>query len=98
MALVPVSNSELGVGVKPTSKDISLISKLINQSTTVDENMYNQLKNWLDKQDVKQKIKYEKFPDEIKNVLNQDYNKLWVSNFLWCTYEELQINNLIMMI
>ena len=92
MALVPVSNSELGVGVKPTSKDVSLISKLINQSTTVDENIYNQLKNWLDKQDVKQKIKYEKFPEEIKNVLNQDYNKLWVSNFLWSTYEELQIN------
>ena len=31
------------------------------------------LKNWLDKQDIKQKIKYEKFPDEIRNVLNQDY-------------------------
>ena len=44
MALVPVSNSELGVAVKQTSKDISLISKLVNQSTTVDENMYNQLK------------------------------------------------------
>ena len=52
--------------------------------------MYNQLKNWLDKQDVKQKIKYEKFPDEIKNVLNQDYNKLWVSNFLWSTYTLLR--------
>ena len=94
MALVPVSNSELGIAVKPTPKDISLISKLVNQSTTVDENMYNQLKNWLDKQDIKQKIKYEKFPYEIRNVLNQDYNKLWVSNFLWCTYEELQMNNL----
>ena len=93
MALIPVSNRELGVAVKPTIQDTTIVNKLVNEAILVDDHLHSQFSEWLSQQEKITKPKYNKFPAEIKNILKNNYEKLWASNFPWCTFEELQIDN-----
>ena len=93
MALIPASNRELGVAVKPTIQDTTIINKLVNEAILVDDHLHSQFSEWLSQQEKIAKPKYNKFPDEIKNILKNNYEKIWASNFPWCSFEELQINN-----
>jgi len=92
MALLPVSNRELGIAVYPSPQDISIVRKLVDEAILVDDSMYKKISEWLSKQEKISKPKYYKFPLEIKNILKNNYEKIWVSNFPWCSFEELQIN------
>ena len=93
MALLPISNRELGIAVKPTFQDTSIIHKLVDEAILVDDSMYKKISDWLSKQEKISKPKYNEFPSEIKNILKDNFEKIWVSNFPWCSFDELQINN-----
>lgn len=91
LSLLPISNKELGIAVKPTAMDQSIIRKLLDEATLVDDAMYEELKDWLNKQDKFISKSYSKFPDRIHSLLKENFDKLWVSNFPWCSFDELSI-------
>ena len=93
LSLLPVSNKELGVAVKPTSQDKSIIRKLLEESSLVDDKMFEELTDWLNKQDKFIKRSYEKFPEKIHSLLKENFEKIWVSNFPWCRFDELTIKD-----
>ena len=89
LSLLPISNRELGILVKYEEKDKSSIDKLLQDAVLVNDETYKELLDWLGKQEKPKKQAYEKFPETINSLFKENYEKIWVSNFPWCKFEEL---------
>lgn len=89
MSLVPVSNKEVGINLEATKNDINIISNLVDQAIKVDQELFDELKKWKKKLPIINKQLYPDFPQSIKDKLKENFDKLWVHNFPWCSPEQL---------
>ena len=89
MSLVPVSNEELGIKVKALKEDLKIINELVDDAAVVNDDIIKELEEWQKNLPKIEKPSYPDFPKNIKDKLNEKYNKLWVHNFPWVTAEEL---------
>ena len=89
MSLVPVSNKEVGVNLEATKNDIDIILNLVNQAIEVDQDLFDEIKKWKKKLPIINKQLYPDFPDSLKDKLKENFDKLWVHNFPWCSPEQL---------
>ncbi len=89
MSLVPVSNEELGIKVKALKEDLKIINQLVDDAAIVNDDIIKELEEWQKNLPKIEKPSYPDFPTNIKDKLNEKYNKLWVHNFPWVTAEEL---------
>ena len=85
IGLVPISNKEFGVYLETTNDDLSNIDLLLEDTTIVDDHIYNLYEKWLldNKDFVKQKIP--ELPIGLKNIKEKKLNKIWVTNFPWAS-------------
>ena len=89
MFLIPVPNKEMGVKLEANENDVNIINNLVNEAILVDDQIYESLLKWKNNLPEIEKPSYPDFPKNIKDKLNEKYNKLWVHNFPWATAEEL---------
>ena len=89
MSLTPVPNKEMGVKLEANQNDIRIIDNLVDESILIDDQIYNELLGWKNNLPKIEKPSYPEFPVDIKKKLNENYDKLWVHNFPWCTADEL---------
>jgi hypothetical protein len=89
MNLVPVSNKEIGVNLEATKNDIDIILNLVNQAIEVDQDLFDEMKKWKKELPIINKQLYPDFPESIKEKLKENFDKLWVHNFPWCSPEQL---------
>ena len=89
MSLTPVPNKEMGVKLEANQNDIQIINNLVDESILIDDQIYEELLRWKNNLPKIEKPSYPEFPVEIKRKLDENYDKLWVHNFPWCTAEEL---------
>ena len=89
MSLTPVPNKEMGVKLEANQNDIRIINNLIDESILIDDQIYKDLQKWKSGLPKIEKPSYPEFPVDIKQKLDENYDKLWVHNFPWCTAEEL---------
>ena len=89
MSLTPVPNKEMGVKLEANQNDIRIINNLIDESILIDDQIYKDLQKWKSVLPKIEKPSYTEFPVDIKQKLDENYDKLWVHNFPWCTAEEL---------
>ena len=89
MSLTPVPNKEMGVKLEVNQNDIQIINNLVEESILIDDKIYKDFQVWKNSLPKIEKPSYPEFPVELKNKLNENYEKLWVHNFPWCTAEEL---------
>tara|TARA_Y100000816_G_scaffold114482_1_gene80149 strand:+ start:1436 stop:2404 length:969 start_codon:yes stop_codon:yes gene_type:complete len=89
MSLIPVSNKELGIKIEAITNDIKTIDGLVEDAILVDDEIYNDLKKWKIKLPEINKPSIPEYPESLKNKLKENFNKIWVHNFLWSTVEEL---------
>ena len=89
MSLIPVSNKELGIKILSTIHDVKTINGLVEDAILLDDEIYNDLKKW--KRGLPEIIKpsIPEYPKSLKNKLKENFNKIWVHNFLWSTVDEL---------
>lgn len=92
MSLVPVSNEELGIKVKPLNEDLKIINQLVEDAVSIDENIINKLEEWQKNLPKIDKPKIPNFPSSIEETFQEKFNKLWVNNFPWCDVEYLISN------
>ncbi len=92
MSLVPVSNEELGIKVKPLNEDLKIINQLVEDAISIDENIINKLEEWQKNLPKIDKPKIPNFPSSIEETFQEKFNKLWVNNFPWCDVEYLISN------
>ena len=89
MSLTPVPNKEMGVKLEANQNDIGIINNLVDESILIDDKIYKDLLGWKNNLPKLEKPSYPEFPVDIKKRLDENYDKLWVHNFPWCTAEEL---------
>ena len=89
MSLTPVPNKEMGVKLEANEDDIRIINNLVDESILIDDQIYEELLGWKNNLPKIEKPSYPEFPIDIKKKLDENYDKLWVHNFPWCTAEEL---------
>ena len=89
MSLTPVPNKEMGVKLEANQNDIRIINNLVDESILIDDQIYKDLLGWKNNLPKLEKPSYPEFPVDIKKRLEENYDKLWVHNFPWCTAEEL---------
>lgn len=89
MSLTPVPNKEMGVKLEANQNDIGIINNLVDESILIDDQIYKDLLGWKNNLPKLEKPSYPEFPVDIKKRLEENYDKLWVHNFPWCTAEEL---------
>ena len=89
MSLTPVPNKEMGVKLEANQNDIRIINNLVDESILIDDQIYKDLLGWKNNLPKLEKPSYSEFPVDIKKRLEENYDKLWVHNFPWCTAEEL---------
>ena len=89
MYLIPVPNKEMGVKLEANENDVKIITNLVEESILVDDDIFENLLKWKNSLPKIEKPSYPDFPENIKDKLNENYNKLWVHNFPWVTAEEL---------
>jgi len=89
MSLTPVPNKEMGVKLEANQNDIQIINNLVEESILINDKIYKDFQVWKNSLPKIEKPSYPEFPVELKNKLNENYEKLWVHNFPWCTAEEL---------
>ena len=92
MSLVPVSNEELGIKVKPLNEDLKIINQLVEDAISIDENIINKLEEWQKNLPKIDKPKIPNFPSSIEETFKEKFDKLWVNNFPWCDVEYLISN------
>ena len=92
IGLVPISNKEFGVYLETTNDDLSNIDLLLEDTTIVDDHIYNLYEKWLldNKDFVKQKIP--ELPIGLKNIKEKKLTKIWVTNFPWISPGEFLSN------
>ena len=84
MSLVPVSNEELGIKVKPLEEDIKIINQLVNDAVVINDDIIKKLEEWQKNLPKIEKPKIPSFPNSIKDTFKDKLDKLWVNNFPWC--------------
>lgn len=89
MSLTPVPNKEMGVKLEVNQNDIQIINNLVEESILIDDKIYKDFQVWKNSLPKIENPSYPEFPDELKNKLDENYEKLWVHNFPWSTAEEL---------
>ena len=89
MSLTPVPNKEMGVKLEANQNDIRIINNLVDESILIDDQIYEELLEWKNNLPKIEKLSYPEFPVDIKKKLDENYEKLWVHNFPWCTAKEL---------
>ena len=89
MSLTPVPNKEMGVKLEANQNDIKIINNLVEESILIDDKIYKDFQDWKTSLPKIENPSYPEFPVELKNKLDENYEKLWVHNFPWCTAEEL---------
>ena len=89
MSLTPVPNKEMGVKLEANQNDIRIINNLVDESILIDDQIYKDLLGWKNNLPKLEKPSCPEFPVDIKKRLEENYDKLWVHNFPWCTAEEL---------
>ena len=89
MSLVPVSNKEVGVKLNATEQDIQIIKNLLEDACEVNDELFTDLKKWKNNLPTIEKVLYPDFPQSVKEILKENYKKIWVHNFPWTTPEEL---------
>ena len=89
MSLIPVSNKEIGIKVKPIDKDLHIINQLVEDATEINDQIIEELKKWLKTVPKIEKLKIPDFPEIVKENFKEKFNKLWVHNFPWAKAEEL---------
>ena len=92
MSLVPVSNEELGIKVKPLEQDLKIINQLVDEAANINDNIIKELEEWQKSLPKIEKPKIPSFPSSIEETFKEKFDKLWVNNFPWCDVEYL-INN-----
>ena len=92
MSLVPVSNEELGIKVKPLEQDLKIINQLVDEAANINDNIIKELEEWQKSLPKIEKPKIPSFPSSIEQSFKEKFDKLWVNNFPWCDVEYL-INN-----
>jgi len=95
MSLVPVSNKEIGVKLRATEQDIYIIKSLLENAYKVNDELFNHLKKWKNNLPKIKEVACPDFPQEVKNKLKENYEKIWVHNFPWSMpYELLNITKI----
>ncbi len=89
MSLIPVSNKEIGIKVKPIDKDLHIINQLVEDATEINDQIIEELKKWLKTVPKIEKPKIPDFPESVKESFKEKFNKLWVHNFPWSDIKEL---------
>jgi len=84
MSLVPVSNEELGIKVKPLEEDMKIINQLVNDAVVINDDIIKKLEEWQKNLPKIEKPKIPSFPNSIKDTFKDKLDKLWVNNFPWC--------------
>ena len=92
MSLVPVSNEELGIKVKPLEEDIKIINQLVNDAVIINDDIIKKLEEWQKNLPKIEKPKIPSFPNSIKETFKDKLDKLWVNNFPWCEVSYLLDN------
>ena len=89
MSLIPVSNKELGIKIEATERDIKTIDGLIEDAILVNDEIYNDLKQWKEDLPEIKKPSIPDYPESLKNKLKENLDKIWVHNFPWSKADEL---------
>ena len=89
MSLIPVSNKEIGIKIKPLDKDLHTINQLVEDATEINDEIIEELKKWLKTVPKIEKPKIPDFPKIVKESFKEKFNKLWVHNFPWSDIKEL---------
>ena len=84
MSLVPVSNEELGIKVKPLEQDLKIINQLVDEAANINDNIIKELEEWQKSLPKIEKPKIPSFPSSIEETFKEKFDKLWVNNFPWC--------------
>ena len=92
MSLIPVSNKEIGIKIKPIDKDLHTINQLIEDATEINDEIIEELKKWLKTVPKIEKPKIPDFPESVKESFKEKFNKLWVHNFPWSDIQTLLEN------
>lgn len=93
MSLIPVSNKEIGIKIKPLDKDLYTINQLVEDATEINDKIIEELKNWLKTVPKIEKPKIPDFPEIVKESFKEKFNKLWVHNFPWSDIQTLLKNH-----
>ena len=89
MSLIPVSNKELGIKIEATESDTKTIDGLIEDAILVNDEIYNDLKQWKEELPEIKKPSIPDYPESLKNKLKENFDKIWVHNFPWATAEQI---------
>jgi len=80
--LTEKSNFELSTKIEVTDIDIDKVNKYIDSCKTMTDDLYDQIKDFVDTIEPPKKISYE-WPSSIKNLLEQEIDYLWVDELLF---------------
>jgi hypothetical protein len=95
MSLVPVANKEMGIKTLVTDVDKKIIQNLADDAISVDDEIYNSIKEWKEKLGLIKRPEYPDFPEKVRDKLKENYKNLWVHSFPWSNPEDLlNIQNL----
>ena len=89
MSLIPVFNKEMGVKLDATSSDINIINNLIEESVVIDDDIFEELKKWKGKLPEIKKQSFPSFPKIVDDKIRDNFDKVWVHNFPWSTFDDL---------
>lgn len=87
MGLVPISNKEFGFYFKTTAEDINNINLLLEDAIQINDDIFNEYKNYLEENKNFVIPKFPELPDKIKNLKQKKLQKIWVKDFLFCEPE-----------
>lgn len=89
MSLVPVANKEMGIKTLTTEADKKIIKNLTDEAITIDDEIYNSIKQWQESLKIIKQPKYPDFPQLVKDRIKESYDKIWVHNFPWSAVDQL---------
>jgi hypothetical protein len=82
LGLTEKSNFELSTKTKVTDIDVDKVHKYLDSCRTMTDDLYNQMKSFVDSIDPPKRTPY-KWPPSIKNLLEQKVDYLWVDELLF---------------
>lgn len=89
MSLVPVANKEMGIKTLTTEADKKIIKNLTDEAITIDDEIYNSIKQWQESLKIIKQPKCPDFPQLVKDRIKESYDKIWVHNFPWSAVDQL---------
>jgi len=82
LGLTEKSNFELSTKIEVTDIDLDKVNKYIDSCKTMTDDLYNQMKNFVDSVEPHKKTPCE-WPPSIKHLLEQEVDYLWVDELLF---------------